>query len=127
MTDSKTLVLSVDDEPSLLAALRRVLFTQRDRWHMQFATCGQQALELMLAEPFDVVITDMRMPGMDGAELLREVQRLYPATARIVLSGYAEAEATSSALSLASQFLTKPCDPDVLIEAIDRAILVIAN
>jgi YesN/AraC family two-component response regulator len=121
-TLSKARVLFVDDEPSLLSALRRMLFTQRDRWSMAFASGGQEALELMAREPFDLIVTDMRMPGMNGVALLREVQRLYPATERIVLSGYAEAEATSDALGVARQFLTKPCDPETLIRAIEHAV-----
>lgn len=114
-------VLFVDDEPSLLSALRRMLFSQRDRWSMQFAGSGPEALQMMQAQPVDVIVTDMRMPGMDGLALLREVQRLYPATERLVLSGYAEAEAMDGALGLAREFLSKPCEPDELIAAVDRA------
>jgi len=122
VSSTKARVLFVDDEPSLLAALRRMLFGQRDRWSLAFASGGHEALDLLAREPADVVVTDMRMPGMDGVTLLREVERLYPRTQRIVLSGYAEAEATASALGVARQFLTKPCAPESLIHAIDQAL-----
>jgi DNA-binding NarL/FixJ family response regulator len=115
-------VLFVDDEPSLLAALRRMLFRQRSRWDMTFAPGGAAALQAMQSEPYHVVITDMQMPLMDGAALLREVHEQYPQTALLVLSGYADAGTTTSASSLARQILTKPCDPQTLINAIDTAL-----
>jgi DNA-binding NtrC family response regulator len=124
MADEQRLqrVLFVDDEPNLLSALRRMLFPQRQRWAMSFAVGGDAALEAMRDEPFDVIVTDMRMPGMDGAALLRETARRYPETARLVLSGYADASATVSASELARETLSKPCEPDVLIGAIERAL-----
>lgn len=114
-------VLFVDDEPHLLSALRRMLFTERGRWSMQFATGGHEALALLKHEPVDVIVTDMRMPGMDGLALLREVERLYPRTERIVLSGSTEAEAPVRARGVAHEFLNKPCAPERLIAAIERA------
>jgi len=114
-------VLFVDDEPSLLSALRRMLFPQRQRWDMTFVVGGQAALDAMQQESFDVLVTDMRMPGMDGAALLREAERCSPHTARLVLSGYADTEATETAKQLAQRILTKPCEPDVLVESIEHA------
>src|SRR5678816_1149827 len=70
--------------------------------------------------PADVVITDMRMPGMDGAELLRHIQRDFPAAARIVLSGQAERESIMRALPVTHQFLHKPCDGDTLRAVIEQ-------
>jgi DNA-binding NarL/FixJ family response regulator len=122
ITTSLSRVLFVDDEPSVLSALRRLLFSQRHRWAMTFAASGQAALEAMLDEPFDVVVTDMLMPDMDGAALLREVHELYPHTALLVLSGYSDASATLSASKLARQILRKPCEPATLIEAISSAL-----
>ena len=112
-------VLFVDDEPSLLRALRRMLMPQRERWAISFVEGGRSALEVLALDAFDVVVTDMRMPGMDGSQLLNEVQRLYPGTYRIVLSGYTEAEARASVALVAQRFLTKPCDPLDLISAIE--------
>ena len=74
-------VLFVDDEQAILDGLRNSLRKERKRWEMTFALGGQQALEAMKQSPADVVITDMRMPGMDGAELLRQIQRDFPAAA----------------------------------------------
>jgi DNA-binding NarL/FixJ family response regulator len=124
ITTSLSRVLFVDDEPSVLSALRRLLFPQRYRWAMTFAASGRAALEAMLDEPFDVVVTDMLMPDMDGAALLHEVHQLYPQTALLVLSGYSDASATLSASQLARQILRKPCEPAALIEAISSALRV---
>lgn len=114
-------ILFVDDEPQVLDGLRNLLRKQRQRWHMSFATSGRAALEELARAPYDVVVSDMRMPGMDGAELLREVKRLYPTSTRIILSGHAEREAIVRALPVAHQYLHKPCDPDQLRIVVDRA------
>jgi HD-like signal output (HDOD) protein len=117
-------VLFVDDEPHLLAGLRRMLRPQRDRWDISFASSGVEALTLLSSEPMDAIISDMRMPGMDGAQLLAEVQRKHPATARIILSGQADLESVLTVIRSAQQFLAKPCDVDVLIGTIDQALKV---
>ena len=113
-------VLFVDDEQAILDGLRNSLRKERKRWEMTFALGGQQALEQMKQTPADVVITDMRMPGMDGAELLRHIQRDFPAAARIVLSGQAERESIMRALPVTHQFLHKPCDGDTLRAVIEQ-------
>ena len=77
----------VDDEPYVLQALGRLLRPMRAEWHMEFAPSAPAALEILARGPFDAVVTDMRMPGMDGAELLDEVKRRHPHVVRIVLSG----------------------------------------
>jgi HD-like signal output (HDOD) protein len=115
-------LLFVDDEPAILSGLKNVFHANRKRWHMRFACGGAEALEQLAAEPADVVITDMRMPDMDGLELLRRVQRIQPLAARIVLSGYADLLVVSQASAVAHQYLLKPCDPEVLSGAIERAI-----
>ncbi len=113
-------ILFVDDEPNVLDGLRNLLRRQRKQWDMVFASGGQEALDELHKAPFDVVVTDMRMPGMDGAALLRRVKDEYPAVARIVLSGHAEAEAAMRVLPVAHQFLSKPCNGDALREVIER-------
>jgi HD-like signal output (HDOD) protein/CheY-like chemotaxis protein len=117
-------VLFVDDEPHLLAALRRMLRSERDRWDMLFASSGAEALTLIEAEPVDAIISDMRMPGMDGAQLLARVQRDWPSTARIILSGQADLGSVIAVLRSAQQFLAKPCEANVLIGAVDGALRV---
>jgi HD-like signal output (HDOD) protein/ActR/RegA family two-component response regulator len=117
-------VLFVDDEPHLLAALRRALRPQRGRWKMLFATSGAQALEIIEQERVDAVVSDMRMPGMDGAELLARVQTISPSTARIVLSGEADLGSVLAVARTAQQFLSKPCDAGTVVGALDRALRV---
>lgn len=114
-------VLFVDDEPKLLDGLRRMLRTLRREWDMEFAASGPEALERLAASPFDVVVTDMRMPGMDGSELLREVMARYPATVRIILSGQCDRGTVLQAVAAAHQFLTKPCDSETLKSTVARA------
>ncbi len=114
-------ILFVDDEPRILDGLRRMLRPQRQIWEMSFANSGAEALAMMEKTPFDVVVTDMRMPAMDGAQLLEAVREKYPVTIRIVLSGYFEMEAALRAVPVAHQYLAKPCDPEKLREAIERS------
>ena len=115
-------ILFVDDEPAILDGLRHVLRPERKRWEMEFADGGEAALELMAQRPFDVIVTDMRMPGMDGLAVLRHVRRSFPSVARIVLSGYADLAAVAQASSVAHQYLLKPCEADALRRAVERAL-----
>jgi putative nucleotidyltransferase with HDIG domain len=117
-------VLFVDDEIAILEGLRNVLRGERKRWVMKFAEGGKAALDLLANEAFDVIVTDMRMPGMDGLALLRHVRQSHPRMTRIVLSGYSELGQAAEASVVAHQMLMKPCDADVLRNAIDRALRV---
>jgi CheY-like chemotaxis protein len=92
-------VIFVDDEPRVLEGLKRMLRPKRNEWQMTFVGSAQAALEALKAEPCEVVVTDMRMPGMNGAELLEVVQREYPDTIRLILSGQAETESVMKALA----------------------------
>ena len=114
-------VLFVDDEPRILEGLRRMLRSQRHDWEMAFAPGGEAALALMEASPFDVIVSDMRMPGMDGATLLWRVREVHPEVVRIVLSGHTELSAALRVVPVAHQFLAKPCDAEMLRVAIERA------
>lgn len=113
-------ILFVDDEPRVLEGLQNLLRKFRREWEMEFSCGGEAALAQFEVAPFDVIVSDMRMPGMDGAELLRLVQERYPATVRIVLSGQMEEEVARRIVFIAHQFLAKPCDPDLLREVIER-------
>ncbi len=113
-------ILFVDDAPNILSGLERMLFDVEE-WDMTFVDSGQAALDTMASAPFDVIVSDMRMPGMDGAILLARVQEQYPSTVRIVLSGHTELEATLRAVPVAHQFLSKPCESAVLREVVTRA------
>lgn len=114
-------ILFVDDEPSILQGLRRMLRPLRDEWDMAFVGGGPEALEHLAREPVDVLVTDMRMPGMDGVQLLTEVMQRRPGVVRIVLSGQAEEESMLRALAATHQYLMKPCDPDTLKSAVADA------
>ena len=114
-------VLFVDDEPNILQGLRRMLRGMRKEWEMAFANSGQEALALMAEQDFDVVVTDMMMPGMDGAQLLNEIKQRYPNVIRIILSGHADRELIMSSLGATHQYLSKPCSADVLKAAVERA------
>lgn len=117
-----TEILFVDDEASLLAGLRRMLYRMNGEWTMRFAQSGAEALEMLEERPVDVVVSDMRMPGMDGYALLRRVRDEFPSAARIVLSGYADVEQTLRTVPVAHQFLNKPCSPEVLRGAVERSL-----
>ncbi len=119
---TKPRILFVDDDPSILAGLQNLLYKDRRRWDMTFAGSGEAALEKLHAQPFDVVVCDMRMPGMDGATLLNRVKDASPATARIMLSGHAEREAIVRALPALHQLLAKPCDAATLRATIERSL-----
>ncbi len=114
-------ILFVDDEPNVLAGLRRMLHEMRGEWSMEFAPSGAEALAACERAPFDVVVTDMRMPHMDGATLLGHVKQRWPATVRIVLSGNVERTTLLRSVETAHQHLSKPCDPVHLKSAIVRA------
>jgi HD-like signal output (HDOD) protein len=116
-------IIFVDDEPAILGGIRNRLRRMRAQWEMSFAASGREALAELSRRPFDVVVSDMRMPGMDGAELLGRVRDLSPGTVRIVLSGHAEREAVLRVLPVAHQYLSKPCDADVLCRVIEQCSL----
>ncbi|MDB6159274.1 MAG: hypothetical protein JWO04_2980 [Gammaproteobacteria bacterium] len=117
-------ILFVDDEPAVLAGLRTRLHRLHTKWEMQFVESGTVAIERMQERPCDVIVTDMRMPGMDGAKLLEIVNERWPETVRIVLSGYAELQQTVRLVSVAHQYLSKPCQPQQLENVIDRCLLL---
>jgi HD-like signal output (HDOD) protein len=114
-------VLFVDDEAHILESLRDALRPRRREWRMTFVGSGEAALAELDRQPHDVVVSDMRMPGMDGAALLAEIQRRHPGTVRIVLSGFAEMEAVARAATVAHRFLAKPCDLDELTAVVERS------
>lgn len=112
MTNKK--ILFVDDEPNILDGLRRMLRSLRNEYDMHFASGGREALALMEEERVDVVVSDMRMPGMDGAELLETIQKKYPHAIRIMLTGQADESSIMRTVGVVHQFLAKPCDPEKL-------------
>ncbi|WP_035274018.1 response regulator [Desulfogranum japonicum] len=114
-------ILFVDDEPHILSGLKRMLRSMRREWDMHFAESGQKALELMEQYTFDVLVTDMRMPGMDGPELLSRVMELHPDVIRIVLSGHSDQEMILRSVYPVHKYLSKPCPQEALISTIQRS------
>lgn len=117
----KKRIIFVDDEVEVILGLRRMLRDMRKEWTMEFAESGQKALDIMAKTEFDVIVSDMRMPGMDGAQLLEHVVKKYPHIVRIVLSGHSKKEMIYKSVGMAHQYLTKPCNPEVLKSTIERA------
>jgi HD-like signal output (HDOD) protein len=93
----------------------------RQEWEMEFVPGGQEALEALARTDFDVVLSDMRMPGMDGAQLLNEVRQRHPHVIRIVLSGQSDKESVLRSIGSTHQYLSKPCDPDKVRATVARA------
>lgn len=120
MNDKKK-ILFVDDDQSLLDGLNRALRSERKQWDVLLVPSGEEALELLSQQRFDALITDIRMPGMDGVQLLSEVKRLYPDLIRFILSGHSSDELTLQSVKSAHQFFSKPCDIDSLKAALVRA------
>lgn len=120
-------ILFVDDEPRILDGLRDMLHRKRKTWHMVFAEGAEAALAELARNPFDVVVSDMRMPHTDGATLLARVRDTQPQAVRIILSGFTDAEAAVRAVPVAHQFLSKPCDRETLERVVERACAVQAT
>jgi HD-like signal output (HDOD) protein/CheY-like chemotaxis protein len=113
-------ILFVDDDAQILDGIRRSTHCMRSEWSMRFTSSAAAALLELSTQPADVVVTDMRMPGMNGSEFLAEVKRLYPETVRIVLSGQAETDSILRVTRSAHRYLSKPCDAATLKAAIAR-------
>lgn len=122
MTTDRKSILFVDDEPNVLQGLRRMLRPHRDIWDMKFCGSGEEALETIASQgPPDIVVSDMRMPGMNGVDFLHEVMRLYPETVRFALSGQVDSDMLVRAYSVTHQFLNKPFDASELERHVSRA------
>ena len=118
----KQCILFVDDEPNILQGLKRLLRNRRTEWKMLFSPSGAEALKILETEHVDIIITDLRMPEMDGVTLLNAVKKRYPEIIRFVLSGHGDTDLILQSVSVAHQFLSKPCDADDLQETITRAV-----
>lgn len=117
-------ILFVDDEPKILQGLGRMLRPMRSEWSMVFVDSGEKALTALSQRPYDVVVTDMRMPKMNGAELLARVKQDYPDIVRIILSGHSDREMILRSIGPTHQFLSKPCNAETLKRTITRACIL---
>ena len=118
----KLSILFVDDDVNLLRALKRILRQSREEWDLTFLESPKAALALMETQSFDVVVSDMRMPEMDGATLLSEVEKRHPATMRVILSGYTEEKSVLRTIGPTHQYLAKPCKTEDIVSLLDRAV-----
>lgn len=118
MARPKPTVLFVDDEAHVISGLRRFMRSRRDTWTSKFACGGANAVEILNHSDVDLVVTDMRMPGIDGAALLEWISNQQPGTIRFVLSGEANIDETYRIVGRSHQFLGKPCTPEKLSQTI---------
>ena len=114
-------ILAVDDEPANLRMLERLL---RKEYSVLTATSGPEALDLLSREPVSLIITDQRMPGMTGTELLSHSIRTNPDAVKIILTGYTDVDALIEAINCARvyKYVSKPWDPITLQETIRQAL-----
>jgi DNA-binding NtrC family response regulator len=122
MLDTKLGILFVDDEPKVLSVIERQLRKDRTRWEMVFALGGQHGLDEIRRRCFAAVVSDFRMPVVNGVTLLNAIADAWPPTARIMLSGDAEALVIARAVPKLQELLIKPCDATTLRGAIERSI-----
>jgi HD-like signal output (HDOD) protein len=113
-------IVFVDDERDLLEGLRARLYRHRNDWRMQFVLSGEEAVGLFEKEPVDLIVSDVRMPGMDGGQLLTTVKERWPTTMRIIISGYSDPTQAVRLASLAHQYLAKPCEDRQVENVIER-------
>ena len=117
-------IVFVDDEPALLDGLRVRLYKHRHDWAMKFFADGARAIAEFEKNRVDLIVSDVRLPGMGGGQLLSIVKERWPATIRIILSGYADASQALRLASLAHQYVAKPCNAEEIENVIERCFLL---
>ncbi len=129
MSVSNSRILFVDDEQDVLDGLSRGLRQKRNVWDMRFECSPEAALQAMRHEPADMVVSDMKMPGMTGLEMVVAMQQFAPRSGYIMLTGSADLETAVDAINKAGifRFYTKPCPPELLIEGIEAGLGSIAG
>jgi YesN/AraC family two-component response regulator len=118
-----TTILIVDDDINLLDGLKRSMREKQNIWNQVYASSANEALNILASQKIDVIITDYKMPGVDGLELLSIIKEKYPDTKRILLTGQSENEVFESAKDIAHLYLSKPCPVTDIINAIDKIII----
>jgi HD-like signal output (HDOD) protein/ActR/RegA family two-component response regulator len=113
-------IVFVDDERELLDGLRARLYKHRHDWNMKFLSSGEEAIATFEQHNVDLIVSDVRMPGMDGGQLLSVVKQRWPNTIRIIVSGYSDPVQAVRLTSLAHQYVAKPCDGQQLENIIER-------
>lgn len=121
-TNGKASILFVDDEVNILQSIRRWALFSGGKWDVRFAESGAQALVALESAPVDIVVSDMRMPEMNGSELLSRVRDRWPDTVRIIMSGQSDKDLVLNAFAVTHQFLFKPIDMVALKNRLDGII-----
>ena len=116
----KKRILFVEDDPLMIQLFVMMMDGESARWEVATAEDGARALQLMEASPFDVVVSDMNMPGMSGAEFIAEVKTRHPRTSRIILSALSDQQRVANCLGATHQFMAKPFDVKVFKATLDR-------
>jgi CheY-like chemotaxis protein len=114
VADGRPMLVFVDDEPMLLTSLRRLLHRQRQVWEMYFVSSAAEALAFLQTHHVHLVVSDLRMPGMNGAELMEALRSRFPQVRRCTLTGEIGTELLAEALALSDVLLDKPCDGTML-------------
>jgi len=113
-------ILFVEDNPMLLELYSILLDAKTDQWETTVAPDGQAAMAILRRSAFDVVVSDMQMPGMSGIELLTKVRDLHPQTSRIIVSGYTDQAEAADSLNCTHLFIPKPFDVATLKATLAR-------
>jgi putative nucleotidyltransferase with HDIG domain len=117
--NQKRQIIFVDDDVYVLKGYQRALEPYANEWDVYFCTTGQEALTILSRQPIDAIITDLRMPGMNGIELLVQVIQHFPSVIRMIMSGNVEEPTAYQAASLAHQLMAKPCDIQTIFGAVE--------
>lgn len=120
MANPKKRVLFVDDDPLLLRVYELMLSDDADAWEVVTACDGERGLECIRRQPFDIVVSDMRMPGVSGTELMHEVRKIDPSTSRVILSGLQDQKEIAESLQATHQFVAKPFHPRELKATLEQ-------
>lgn len=124
MTKTGIKVLFVDDSPSVIDMLKRMVHSQNGDWHVRYAIGGIEAVGLLDIEQFDVIVTDLQMPEIDGVKLLKYVQKSFPELIRIIFSASLTKEAVRKVAPFTHRFISKPCGVDKLAQTIENTVFI---
>jgi len=113
-------ILIVDDDSLSLNGMKQALSAAKPEWALFFAISGEEALQILSVQNIDIIVSDMKMPVMDGGDLLAKVKEINPAIIRIIISAFNDKDLVIKATQYAHQFLAKPIDIPVLIKIIEK-------
>lgn len=113
-------ILIVDDDSLSLNGMKQALSAAKPEWDLFFAISGEEALQILSVQNIDIIVSDMKMPVMDGGDLLAKVKEINPAIIRIIISAFNDKDLVIKATQYAHQFLAKPIDIPVLIKIIEK-------